>query len=1477
MANFGLFSRFTFYRKTTQWHFIFWLLFLHTHAQKKGPHVDCSTAAGSYLSSLTHFLTYLCVVAMQMQCSALPQIELHHPEDSASSLSRLFLTWTIPLFRKGAKAPLVSTDLPPLPTSASIAAARDNLGALRTKRPKEPLLFSLARLVKRDIIISALTMLLYLAALLANPLLLRELVNSLTRGSMNEAVGYSLALGIAAFIAALSNAHTLLLSTRMAHQLRVAVVTTVFRKALKAPAPTVVLVDVRDDDPSLDACAPRRAKPDASALLASDAERFVTAMPLLHNAWGAPLLIIVSTYFLIAFLGPGALAGVAVLLLSLPINTAVLRCTATARKAQAASADTRVRETADALAGITAIKLAAGEAALATRLLAARVIEVQAIRRANLLFAVTTAISISTSVVAMVAMFAAFTATGRVHSAGNTFAALSLFNVIRFPLQNLGMLFATLSQLFISVGRIETFLDEEEEEKLLKRDSDKMSIVTEDEVNEIKLINDAVVVESPIIIDLSLATFIWPRAAADTGKGGSDSLRQLILGPISLRLKDGEMLCVVGSVGSGKSSFLLALLGEMPRGLTPLESASQDQFSLHGTAGIAKGTRIGFAPQTPWLLNGSLRKNVVFGGIWDLSVYVSVLRACALWPDIADFGPQRDLSVIGERGVTLSGGQRARVGLARAAYMLLANNSGEGCKRGLLLVDDALAALDTSTGALIWHRLLGPTGLLAQSGIARVIVTHSKYYLAADSVLALVEGKSVFFGPPKAIPAAAEKASGDVSTFLLSLAADVLVSKVDVNGVDSNAIGVKINVNKYDVDSNQIDETIAIGVEEAPATAEDRATGSVSWSVFSAWALEGKRGQFYVIALFFAFLIERVSYVGSDIWLSSWTAAASPISPRSGLALLASASGNGGGDVPTSLTFWLPFYVVFGAANVVGSFGRMILVSTIATGASARLFDRALWAVLRSPPRFFDVTPLGRILSRLSFDVDVLDSKILSAVAHMLASTAWLISACVVMIAVVPWSALALGPGLVAYFVFNSWVRPTLRELQRLDSLSRSPLAASVTESLRGSALLRSAGAVPRYITLTDTLLEKNAEAGLCFQDSTRAMALVLDIGGAILITVIALLGIAAGSELPAALVGLAINWAQNFTISLNFHLVNTTAAEASGVAVERLLTYSSLPAEAPLVLCVGANGEKNQQTTLTLARARAEIAVACAATNAMTWPHVGSVVFDNVSVRYGKGLPLALDGVSFAVPAGSFVAVVGRSGSGKSTLAAAIFRIVESEVTGSILIDGDNIANLGLSQLRGARAVIIPQEPSVFRGSLRINVDPNSTSDDASVWAALKGVGLDGLFPSGGKIDVAVALMAPLDPSTLSMGQRQLLCLARALLRRPTLLVLDEATASVDPSTDEAIMNHVARVRALGTTVICIAHRLDAAVRADAVLVIEKGRVAEYGSPSDLLKRIDGAFTTLVKAAGPEREAILRAEALTQRHSSSGGRDLKD
>jgi ABC-type multidrug transport system fused ATPase/permease subunit len=1371
-----------------------------------------------------------------------------HPSETASACSRLFLCWAAPLLRAGYRAPLTSASLPPLPARAEVLAAHAALQALRAARPREPLALTLTRLVRGDLVVSGVAMAVYLGALLANPLLLRELVNALTRNDARAAAGFGVGLGCAAAVAAVTNAHHLFIASRIANVLRVASITAIFRASLQRPPPTVEL-RAEAGGGGGDVCAPRRARPDASALLASDAERFASALPLLHNLWVAPAIIVVSTYFLVSFLGAAAaFAGVAVLVATLPLNGAVLGAAAAARRAQANAADLRVRETADALAGITAIKLAAGEATLAKRLGVARVAEVRHVARGNTLFATSTAIAISTPVVSMVAMFAAFTLTGRVHDAGSTFAALAFLNVIRFPLMNLGTLFSALSQLLVSTRRIEAFLVEEES----AADAVAVAVAVDDDGAEAS--HARPVSPPPSIIHLSAATFVWPRAAG-TGTGGADALRQLVIRDLSLSLNRGELCVVVGPVGAGKSSLLLALLGEMPRAL-PRGVALP---STATTRGLVEGAVVGFAPQTPVLFNGSLRENVVFGAPFDKDTYVAVLRACALFPDIQLFGPSRDLTIIGERGVTLSGGQRARVGLARAAFALL---TADAAAPRLLLADDALAALDAVTGAAVWARLLGPRGIFAARGIARVVVTHARAPLSAANVaLVLVDGAVAYCGGPAGLAAAGEAAGAPA--FLKSLI-------VHTSGPATETATATGGGADDGDPSPPDDESLAEGVEGKAAEDEDRATGTVRFSVYQAWAAEGGRGCALGALLFFAFLLERATYVGADVWLSSWVAAASPSSPRTGLASMAAASSDVGGGVAASQSFWLPGYAIFGALNIVGSFGRMLTVSLVATGASARLFDRALWSVLRTHTRFFDVTPLGRILSRLSFDVDVLDSKILQPFSSSMASSAWMLSAVVVMVAVLPWTILVLAPLLLAYSGFVQFVRPALRELQRIDSTTRSPLAATFSESLRGAALLRAHRAVPRFIAQADAQLIANATAVVCFQDSSKWMALCLDLAGAVLTLSVALIGVAAGSALAPALVGLAANWSQNFTISLNFHIVNTTQSESAAIAVERLLAYTSLPSEPALVVCGGAPP----------ADFRAEIDAAVADSGS-AWPRGGRVDFEKVCVRYAPTLPRALDGLSFSLPAGALLAVVGRSGSGKSTLAAALFRTVEIE-GGSIRVDGEDIAQLGLGRVRGGRAVIIPQEPSVWRGTLRANLDPRGVASDADVWAALVSVQLDALFGSAragagapgvyagadagdDAVDArrrAAALAAPVDPATLSVGQRQLLCLARAMLRRPTLLVLDEATASVDGATEARIMGVVSRERALGVTVVNIAHRLDAAMGADFVLVVDAGRAADFGTPKELLARDAGHFAALVRAGGAEREAALRALA---------------
>lgn len=1557
------------------------------------------------------------------------------PEVAASQSAYLFFSWLSPLLAVGYKRPLQAEDLFTLPEyerietllkeyedahkHASANGWLPNCARLRhRKSPARPsLLLVLCTMVWRPAAASALLTAVYVGTQVALPILLRLCVQSVQARDMSGA-GYACGLSLAVAVGSVANQHALHMCFRMAQRLRAVLIAIVYRRALSSPQPYLSLTDgSKTPKGSFYVSAGNVAN-----LLATDSGRVFDVLPLVHFLWAAPVLIGISTGFLISYLGPPALAGIAVLILLVPIQSSVAKMIGKARKQHAGATDERVKFMSELFAGMRVVKLNGWESAFAQRILQLRKREEECIAQENDYFALLSTLVIITPVAAMVATFTAYTLAGRTQAAADSFAALAFFNVIRFPVNNLSQVVTSAVQLRISLHRIQHFLGESlGVQPVIKKEE------------ETSLHRSAPSVRSELAISLHRASFGWPRdetASSSSEQSSSAGSMKAEEGPVSFELQDialsvkaGSCVVVTGPVAAGKSSLLLALLGEMPRLVRSEEE--KDKAAATGFSGVQSGTQVSYLSQVPWILAGTVRDNITFGCAYNELLYQEVMSACCLWEDCAALSAG-DKTVIGERGVTLSGGQKARVGLARAAYAACFNHTAAS----LLLADDPLSALDAGTGEKVWTGLFGAQGLLAAYNVTRVIVTHSAATLPhADSIVVLHSGRCIFqgafpallkahcgrstelspaMGPtsapatpamgalliPGANPAkdAAKSRAATVSpsAFLRALASAHAHSygppTTGAHTVVGDAAGAGDSTPSSTVqpsdpqDGGMLDVTVPAVIKQSAKEkvlalaqnadslhiAEDRAVGNVSNAVYWAWYKAGG-GVPWVGILLLGFVVERLTYIGTDFWLAAWTAAAAP--PTSNTAGSVSVSPTASGlsalhplpvaDEESRLRFWLAAYVGWGVCNACAAAGRMFTYSRISTHAAKGIFVSSMWGVLRSPMSWFETTPLGRIVNRLSNDVDTVDVVLLQKVNSSTASMFWIASALGVMIAVVPWMVLVLVPVLIVYRTVQTYFQYSVRELQRIESMSRSPLQAHFGESLAGAATIRAFGSacVQQAIAKADFLVDTNDRALLVFNSATRWLGLRLESLGSVIILSIALLAWAAGQTgagLPPGYAGLALLWSTNLVISFNFNVVFVTETEARMVAVERLMQYvQGLAQEAPLqrgiqddegkAVAVLVGEQADLATTGNPLRAKSPDAPAKAplpvprlapslahvlseingvemqnaGSGIAAWPNVGVLEFRDVWLRYRPGLPWALRGASFVTKPGEYLSVVGRTGSGKSTLSTALFRLVDDAalLQGTVLVDGVPVRSLGLQSVRGRMGglAIIPQEPLLFSGSVRFNLDPQglySAQDqqaEAKLWAALEAVRLADRFRSSAASGAGVlspsldcdvrheppetaGLNTTLKEDSLSQGERQLLCLARAMLLNPRLLVLDEATASVDAATD-ALMNRMVRrhFTAAGTTVISVAHRLSSVVTADRVLVMEAGRVVELGSPYELLCRppreLDGdlagmsgregygTFSALVQATGPTVAAKLKASAeQAQRHQERPG-----
>jgi ABC-type multidrug transport system fused ATPase/permease subunit len=628
----------------------------------------------------------------------------------------------------------------------------------------------------------------------------------------------------------------------------------------------------------------------------------------------------------------------------------------------------------------------------------------------------------------------------------------------------------------------------------------------------------------------------------------------------------------------------------------------------------------------------------------------------------------------------------------------------------------------------------------------------------------------------------------------------------------------------------------------------------------------------FFIPLGFFFVVERTTYVGTDWWLSIWTDAANATPAHAfesiGLTLPAAPDADG-----------QRFYATWYAAFVLGAAAFVVMrLHWFAHGyvrTARRFFARLVAASTRAPMVFFETTPLGRITNRYSFDTEVIDAQLFQRTNGVVASTSWLLGGIGVIVGSIPWMVLVLVPVFLLYFYLYRFYRRACVELQRLAAITRSPIHSTFQETLNGADSIRAFNVEAAYSKKNEALVDKHSRASVALQVASRWLSIRLETLGVMVVAGASFLSFFLPG-LSAGIAGLAIMWASQLSMSLQFNTINLTEAESLMTSVERVLEYINVHQEP-----AGDTAKEHLPPK--------------------AWPAKGEIRFEEAVLSYRDGLPPALTGLSVTVQAGQKVGIVGRTGAGKSTIATALFRLREL-TTGRIMVDGIDLATLGLRDVRGRShgMAIITQDPLVFSGPIRFTLDPFDQHTDEDIWKALAAVQMRKtvieLWNSRGdsRSDLNVgevghsdeddaeilvdALTLPIAEAgrNLSVGQRQLLCFARALLLQPRVIILDEATASVDYGTDRVIQTTL-RQNFPGVTMLIIAHRLETIIDLDKILVMDDGKCVEYDTAATLLERDASIFSSLVDATGPETSQKLRqtATAATARENKEAKDDV--
>ncbi|KAM7197693.1 P-loop containing nucleoside triphosphate hydrolase protein [Rhypophila sp. PSN 637] len=1128
--------------------------------------------------------------------------------------------------------------------------------------------------------------------------------------------------------------------------------------------------------------------------MAVDAQRIQDLTQYAQQLWSAPFQIVICMVSLYHLVGWSMLAGIGVMIVMIPVNGMIARFMKNLQKKQMKNKDARSRLIAEIVNNMKSIKLYAWGAPFMNKLNHIRNDqELKNLRKIGAGQAFANFTWSSTPFLVSCATFTVFVLTqDRPLSTEIVFPCLALFNLLTFPLAVLPMVITSVIEASVAAGRLTSYLTAEE----IQPDA-----ITQKPAAEY-IGDEAVRIQN--------GTFSWNRHE-----------NKNCLTDINFHANKGELTCIVGRVGAGKSSLLQSILGDLWK--------VSGEVTVHGT--------VAFANQSAWIMNASVRENIVFGYKYDSNFYEKTVKACALLDDFAQL-PDGDETMVGERGISLSGGQKTRVALARAVY----------ARADIYVLDDVLSAVDSHVGRHLIDNVLGPKGLLKSK--ARILATNSIPVLdEADYICLMSEGEIVEKGTFRQLMAM----RGLVSELIRSTgdSSGPSSSNSSAKGGDSETSTVIDAEGNNSLEKDEMEEaqenlgsleairpgptggsssrrarrSASAGTlrrasaasftgprgklhdEENPSKTrqgkEHVEQGKVKWSVYAEYA---KTSNLAAVAVYLIALVAaQVIGIGGNFWLNKWAELNSRL-----------------GYNPDAGKF-IGIYFAFGiGAAALTVLQTLILWIFCSIEASRKLHERMATAIFRSPMSFFDVTPAGRILNRFSSDIYRVD-EVLARSFNMLFNNVAKSGFTLVVISYTtpPFVAFIIPLGAMYMFIQRYYLRAS-RELKRLDSVSRSPIYAHFQESLGGISTIRAYRQQDRFENENEWRVDANLRAYFPSISANRWLAVRLEFIGAVVILAaagLAVASVASGSGLTEGMVGLAMSYALQITTSLNWIVRQSVEVETNIVSVERVLEYASLPSEAPEII------HRNRPP--------------------VSWPSRGEVEFKNYSTRYREGLDLVLKNISLDIKSHEKIGVVGRTGAGKSSLTLALFRIIEA-ATGEMDLDGLNTSTIGLLDLR-RRLAIIPQDAALFEGTVRDNLDPGHVHDDTELWSVLEHARLkDHVVSMDGGLEARINEGG----SNLSQGQRQLVSLARAMLTPSNILVLDEATAAVDVQTDAMLQATLRSPLFSNRTIITVAHRINTILDSDRVVVLEKGEVVEFDTPKALIKQ-RGMFYSLVKEAG--------------------------
>ncbi|XP_067247954.1 ATP-binding cassette sub-family C member 9 isoform X3 [Chanodichthys erythropterus] len=1150
-------------------------------------------------------------------------------------------------------------------------------------------------------------------------------------------------------------------------------------------------------------------------LVAIETNQLMWFLFLCPNLWAMPVQIIMGVILLYYLLGDSALIGAGVILLLAPVQYLIATKLADTQKSTLDYSTDRLKKTTEILKGIKLLKLYAWENIFCDRVEDTRGKELTSLKTFALYTSMSIFMNAAIPIAAVLATFVTHAYIEEVRlSPAKAFASLALFHILVTPLFLLSTVVRFAVKALVSVQKLSEFLQSDEIGDDSWRNGD-MSMSLE-VGKKYKYHGDTKAInrkgryrmdnyEQPMRRQLR------PTETEDVAVQVNDGFftwgsNLSTLSDINIRIPTGQLTMIVGQVGCGKSSLLLAMLGEMQTISGKVFWSKQPDCEILFDGNISKNRySVAYATQKSWLLNATVEENITFGSPFNKQRYKEVIDACSLQPDI-DLLPFGDQTEIGERGINLSGGQRQRICVARALYQ----------NTNIVFLDDPFSALDIHLSDHLMQE--GILKFLQDDKRTVVLVTHKLQYLIhADWIIAMKDGSVLREGTLK-----------DIQTHDVELYEHwkTLMNRQDQELEKETELESQTTLErktlrrafysreaKNQIDDEDEEEEVEEDDDDNMSTTTSRRS-KIPWKMCCRYLSSG--GFLMVFLMVSSKLAKHSVMVAIDYWLAAWTS----LNPNNqsladSFVNTTNYTKNYDATQIAEHRSHVPVFIILCGAGIALCLITSLTVEFLGVAAATNLHHNLLNKIIHAPIRFFDVTPLGQILNRFSADTNIIDQHIPPTLESLTRSTLLCLSAIGVIAFVTPAFLIALVPLAVAFYFIQKYFRVASKDLQDLDDSTQLPLLCHFSETAEGLTTIRAfrheARFKQRMLELTDT----NNTAYLFLSAANRWLEVRTDYLGAVIVLTAAVAAIWTSSE--SSLVGLGLTYALTVTNYLNWVVRNLADLEVQMAAVKKVNSFLSTESE-------------NYEGSMDVSQVPED------------WPQHGEIKIHDLCVRYDSMLKPVLKHVNAHINPGQKVGICGRTGSGKSSLSLAFFNMVDV-FEGKIVIDGIDICKLPLQTLR-SRLSIILQDPVLFSGSIRLNLDPERTCTDDRLWEALEIAQLKNMVKAlPGGLDAVVTEGG----ENFSVGQRQLFCLARAFVRKSSILIMDEATASIDMAT-ENILQKVVMTAFADRTVVTIAHLVSSILEAEQVLVFSSGILVECDSAPNLLAQEDSLFSILVR-----------------------------